>query len=214
MNYLQAEVARVASTLGLVCREAQAADSGAYGDTLSEPQVAAQALWEVFPPNPTVEYLVVQPANQKLCRLGPALVFSRGEPGAVQVDARAIFKTCLMRDASAAFLGHNHPSGDIKPSPEDTALLRVLRETGKELGCRILDFFIFGKDRAHSMTQGVEIPISTQTHQKPLAEEAHLELAAQENFERTLAEYNEIVRQPCEYAFCGTTCLEIQGVES
>ncbi len=65
-------------------------------------------------------------------------------------DPRLIFKTALESSAVAIILGHNHPSGNLKPSPEDLALTKKLSEAGKFLDIHILDHLIIGETGYYS----------------------------------------------------------------
>jgi DNA repair protein RadC len=52
----------------------------------------------------------------------------------------------LFHNAAAIIIGHNHPSGNPKPSREDVLLLQKLKEAGEILGIRILDQIIIGEN--------------------------------------------------------------------
>lgn len=65
-------------------------------------------------------------------------VVSEGGLASTTVDARKIFKFAIDENASGLILGHNHPSGNLKPSPEDISITRKLSE-----GARLLDLHIF-----------------------------------------------------------------------
>ncbi len=58
------------------------------------------------------------------------------------VDARVIFKLALEAKASALILGHNHPSGTLKPSQADLGLTQKLVQAGKLLDIKVLDHLI------------------------------------------------------------------------
>lgn len=62
------------------------------------------------------------------------------------VHPREVFKTCLLSNAAALILIHQHPSGDPAPSSEDIAITRRLIESGELLGIRVLDHIIIGDD--------------------------------------------------------------------
>jgi DNA repair protein RadC len=47
-------------------------------------------------------------------------------------------------------VGHNHPSGDPAPSPDDHALTRRLREAAEILGIPLVDHVIVGREAFHS----------------------------------------------------------------
>ncbi|MFN3653420.1 MAG: JAB domain-containing protein [Armatimonadota bacterium] len=61
------------------------------------------------------------------------------------VHPREIFKAAIAGNAAAILLGHNHPSGDPEPSPEDLVTTRRLVEAGKTVGISVLDHVILGE---------------------------------------------------------------------
>lgn len=66
------------------------------------------------------------------------------------VHPREIFKEAYALSASSIICMHNHPSGDITPSPEDIYLTKSLMEIGKLQQIPILDHIIFGNDTYYS----------------------------------------------------------------
>jgi DNA repair protein RadC len=60
------------------------------------------------------------------------------------VHPREVFKPAILLNAAAVIVGHNHPSGDTTPSPEDHALTKRLQEVGKNLGIPLLDHLVLG----------------------------------------------------------------------
>jgi DNA repair protein RadC len=67
---------------------------------------------------------------------------SRGGLHGTVADPKVIFKEALDRRASALVLGHNHPSGQLRPSEEDIALTRKLVEGGRLLEIAVQDHLI------------------------------------------------------------------------
>jgi len=64
----------------------------------------------------------------------------------------------LRERASRSFiLIHNHPSGDSKPSEEDRAVTKRLKEAGDLLGFRLLDHVVFGAEIFHSFAEAGEL---------------------------------------------------------
>ncbi len=61
-----------------------------------------------------------------------------------------VFKPAIIDNASAIICGHNHPSGDPAPSPEDRAMTKQLVDGGKLLGIEVLDHIIVGHDGFYS----------------------------------------------------------------
>lgn len=66
-----------------------------------------------------------------------------------QIHPREVFADAIADRAAAVILAHNHPSGNLDPSPEDLALTRQLVEAGKILGIEVLDHLIVTK-RGHT----------------------------------------------------------------
>lgn len=57
---------------------------------------------------------------------------------------RIIFGEALRRGAARIIIGHNHPSGDVTPSPDDMTLTRQLLKAGRLLDLPVLDHLILG----------------------------------------------------------------------
>ena len=70
---------------------------------------------------------------------------------------REIFQKALARFAVSFICVHNHPSGDVKPSPEDRQFTRDLAETAYVLGIKLLDHLIIGDNRYYSFADQGEI---------------------------------------------------------
>jgi hypothetical protein len=71
---------------------------------------------------------------------------STGSMTGVEVHPREVFKSALLSGANDLIFVHNHPSGNVAASQQDTALTRRLREAGELLGIRVLDHIIVGRD--------------------------------------------------------------------
>ena len=69
---------------------------------------------------------------------------SRGALNSTTVEPRDVFKAALLANAASVVVGHNHPSGDPNPSPEDGDLTRRLVAAGTIVGVPVLDHIIVG----------------------------------------------------------------------
>ncbi len=67
-----------------------------------------------------------------------------GTVNSSHVYPREIVRSALHHHASAVLLVHNHPSGDIQPSPEDIHVTRELLFALKLMGVRVLEHLIIG----------------------------------------------------------------------
>lgn len=68
-------------------------------------------------------------------------------------SVREVFQAAILANAAGMIVGHNHPSGDTKPSMEDIATTRQLIEAGKIIGISILDHIIVANGSYLSMAQ-------------------------------------------------------------
>jgi DNA repair protein RadC len=68
---------------------------------------------------------------------------------AALVEPREVFKAAILANAASIVVGHNHPSGDPTPSPEDHAVTEMLREAGKLLRIEVLDHVVVGEWGRH-----------------------------------------------------------------
>jgi len=90
------------------------------------------------------EYFVALLLNGKH-RVNALNVVAIGSLSAALVHGREVFKPAVIANASSVILSHNHPSGDVSPSPEDIALTRRLVKAGEVLGIKVLDHIIIGE---------------------------------------------------------------------
>lgn len=72
-------------------------------------------------------------------------VVTIGLVNSCQVHPREVFSDCLTDRASAIIVAHNHPSGNLEPSSEDSALTKRLVDAAEILGIRLLDHIIFSE---------------------------------------------------------------------
>jgi len=71
---------------------------------------------------------------------------SLGTLDAAIVSPRDVFRRAIQESAAAIICGHNHPSADPEPSPEDVALTRRLSAAGKILTIELLDHVVIGSE--------------------------------------------------------------------
>lgn len=86
----------------------------------------------------------------KANRLINKKVVSTGGMTGTVVDPKIIFREALEARACAIILGHNHPSGNNKPSEADIQLTKKLREAGKNLEISVLDHVIIAGSTFYS----------------------------------------------------------------
>jgi len=71
-------------------------------------------------------------------------IISIGTLNSSLVHPREVFKEAIKCSANSIILVHNHPSGNVEASDEDYRVNKVLIETGKLVGIKVLDHLIVG----------------------------------------------------------------------
>ncbi|MEL7035078.1 MAG: DNA repair protein RadC [Cyanobacteria bacterium J06592_8] len=66
---------------------------------------------------------------------------------------REIFREVIKQGATRMIISHNHPSGNVEPSPEDITLTRQLLQAAQILSIPILDHLILGQGEHQSIRQ-------------------------------------------------------------
>jgi DNA repair protein RadC len=71
----------------------------------------------------------------------------------VYVDVRSIFKKALLNNATGIIIGHNHPSGNVKPSEEDKNLTKRIKAICGIMDINLLDHIIIGMNNYFSFAE-------------------------------------------------------------
>jgi DNA repair protein RadC len=69
----------------------------------------------------------------------------RGSINYTCIYPREVVKEALRLNAAAVIFAHNHPSGEVNPSPQDIELTNKLRDILKVIDVRVLDHLIIGE---------------------------------------------------------------------
>ena len=74
-----------------------------------------------------------------------------GDTLAVTIDFRALLRRAFALDAAVAVLAHNHPSGNPRPTENDVAVTRTIREFGLLARLEVTDHLIVAGKNVFSM---------------------------------------------------------------
>lgn len=75
---------------------------------------------------------------------------SRGGVSGTVADIKIILKSAIEKLASYIIVAHNHPSGNTKPSQQDIAMTRQLKEACKLVDLHLNDHLIIGQNSYYS----------------------------------------------------------------
>lgn len=95
------------------------------------------------------EHFLVMYLNQSNHALRVECISNGGTTNVI-ADPKVIFKNALTLNATCIVLGHNHPSGNPRPSEEDRLLTKKLVAAGKLLDINVIDHIILGNERYYS----------------------------------------------------------------
>ncbi len=73
-------------------------------------------------------------------------IVSTGNLSSAPVHPREVLKPAILSNASAMILCHNHPSGDLSPSPEDIAITARIVQASKIMGIQVHEHLIISMD--------------------------------------------------------------------
>ena len=78
-------------------------------------------------------------------------IISRGSLNFANIDPRKLVQLCFKYNATQVALSHNHPSGDLTPSPNDVVTTKTLVASLSGVGIRLIDHVIFTSNGCLSM---------------------------------------------------------------
>ncbi len=113
---------------------------------------SSKDVFEIFQPNMTdlpYEEFWVLLLNRANKIIGKYQVSKGGVSGTI-ADPKLIFNIAISNLASSIILCHNHPSGNIKPSNEDTRLTNKINKACDLLELKLLDHIIVGDQKYYS----------------------------------------------------------------
>jgi DNA repair protein RadC len=122
---------------------------------IDTPQLAAEALshdlmWQ------TQERFAVLMLDVKNRLLGRK-VLTIGTATETLAHPREIFREVIRQGATRVIVSHNHPSGNVEPSPEDISLTRQLLAGAQFLAIPLLDHVILGNGDHCSLRQTTDL---------------------------------------------------------
>jgi DNA repair protein RadC len=69
-------------------------------------------------------------------------IVSTGNLSSAPVHPREVLKPAILSNSAAMILSHNHPSGDLSPSPEDIEITTVIVQASKIMGIQVHEHLI------------------------------------------------------------------------
>jgi DNA (cytosine-5)-methyltransferase 1 len=105
-----------------------------------------------------------------LCMRGEKVIgyyrHSTGGLTGTVLDARLILATALKSLSTALIICHNHPSGSLRPSPEDELMTTRLQYTAKQMGITLADHLILTKKGYYSFADENNLGLEGTNHTK------------------------------------------------
>lgn len=113
------------------------------GEQVSNSAIAAKHLKALFIADNKKEHFAVLYLNGQN-RLIKAEIAIEGSLTSSAVYPREILKKAIQYDAACVIVGHNHPSGNLKPSSDDIVITKKIKDGLKLIDVPLLDHLIIG----------------------------------------------------------------------
>jgi DNA repair protein RadC len=115
------------------------------------PSDAAQILmWEIG--HEQQEHLMVLLINTRGRVVGKEIVY-KGTADTATIRTSEVLRPAVRRNVTQIIIGHNHPSGNPTPSPEDIHITEKIRKAAVVLDIDLLDHIVVGPQRYISMKE-------------------------------------------------------------
>lgn len=123
--------------------------------TINEPKDAADAFsYDLsFHPKERFAVLILNAVHRLIC----TEVISEGTATATLAHPREVFAAVLKAGGLRCIVAHNHPSGNLQPSPGDLDLTRELLQAGRAIGVPVLDHLILGQGQFQSLREATTL---------------------------------------------------------
>lgn len=72
------------------------------------------------------------------------------------VDVKTVFRVALEHNGHHLIFAHNHPSGCLIPSQDDKNVLKYLKDAGKIMDIKVLDFLVFNENEYYNISSGIQ----------------------------------------------------------
>lgn len=122
---------------------------------LDSPKKIVALMNDVFRLDKKAEEYIYMLAFDTKCKLLGVFELSHGTVNSSIVSPREIFIRALLAGASCIVLIHNHPSGDISPSPEDINVTKRVKVSGEVIGIPLIEHIIIGNGYLSFMENGL-----------------------------------------------------------
>jgi DNA repair protein RadC len=105
------------------------------------------------------EHLALLFLNARHAIVGAHIAAIGGASSIPGIEPRTLLRAAVVSCAAAIVIGHNHPSGDPAPSPEDHAFTRAFVTAAQAIGITVVDHIIVTRTaRFHSMNDAGTLP--------------------------------------------------------
>lgn len=104
---------------------------------------------------PNEEFWIITLNRAK--RITGRFQISTGGTSGTTVDVKMVLKTALQHLADCFIAIHNHPSGNLNPSPQDISLTNSLRKGGQAIGIPLIDHIIIAQSGYYSFLDNGKI---------------------------------------------------------
>lgn len=118
-----------------------------YLDTVTSPEKGANIFSQMFGDN-TQECMGIICLDTKGRPTHYSTIY-KGTTNQIVISPKDVLRVAILSNASAVILGHNHPSTDLTPSPQDLETTRGISKACSHLDLKLLDHLIINSKSEH-----------------------------------------------------------------
>lgn len=106
--------------------------------------------------NQKQEHLILISLDARAKVIGNDIIYV-GSVDEITIHPREIFNIAIKKLATNIIIVHNHPSGDVRPSPADIEATKRILEISKIIGIKLIDHIIVSSNLYYSIRENCDI---------------------------------------------------------
>lgn len=114
--------------------------------TITSPQTLADSVAHIADKDRENFALIMMDTRNQIINVE---IMYTGTVNSITVSVREMVRMALLNDAVAVAVAHNHPSGDVSPSPEDIQTTKKIHTAFDTMDIQFLDHVIVASDGNH-----------------------------------------------------------------
>lgn len=91
------------------------------------------------------------------CKINGISIVAHGAGNVAYLNMADLFKAAILHNAAQIIVAHNHPTGNVSPSPEDFDFTEKLLHAAQVLDIKVADHIIISKNHHYSFKENYHL---------------------------------------------------------